>query len=156
MDGITVVDVKPSLVMGVRRTGKYQIIPQLLMELVHFSQKKGVQIIGPPVFVCHEKCAEEVLKANEEGNADVETAFPVSCKMEDEGDIKFYQLSGGKMAKIIHKGPYEECNSTYEKLFAWLEEKGYKITGLFREVYPNDPRVVPPEEIITEIYVPVG
>jgi hypothetical protein len=40
--------------------------------------------------------------------------------MNDE--IKCYDLSGEKMAKIIHKGPYEASGPVYERLFAWIFE----------------------------------
>ncbi len=58
------------------------------------------------------------------------------------------------MAKILHKGPHEECILTSEKLFSWIAENGKRIVGPIREIYLNDPREVPPEEITTEIYVP--
>jgi effector-binding domain-containing protein len=59
------------------------------------------------------------------------------------------------MAHVVYKGPYETCEPAYLALFAWIQEKGLTICGPIREAYPNDPRVVPLEEIITEIYVPV-
>lgn len=59
------------------------------------------------------------------------------------------------MAKIIHKGPYEECAPTYEKLFSWIAENGIGIFGHVREVYLNDPQEVQPDEVLTEIYAPL-
>jgi AraC family transcriptional regulator len=59
------------------------------------------------------------------------------------------------MAHVVHKGPYATCEPAYLALFAWIEEKGLTICGPIREIYPNDPRAVSPEEIITDIYVPV-
>ncbi|MCK4364790.1 MAG: GyrI-like domain-containing protein [Thermoplasmatales archaeon] len=59
------------------------------------------------------------------------------------------------MAKIIHKGPYEQCQPTYEKLYNWLEQNGWKIIGPVREVYLNDPSGVGMEEALTEIFVPI-
>jgi effector-binding domain-containing protein len=59
------------------------------------------------------------------------------------------------MAHAVHRGPYDTCESTYLALFAWTESMGLTICGPIREVYPNDPRAVPPEEIVTGIYVPV-
>lgn len=155
MEEINIVDIQPQTVMGMRKRGKYEIIAQMIPQVCQYVIEKGVQIIGPPVFVCHEKGAEEVMKANEEGNADVEIAVPVSSSVEDTDEIKGYELPGGKMAKIIHKGPYEACEPTYNKLFAWLKENGKTITGPTREIYMNDPKEVPPEEIITEIYAPI-
>ncbi len=60
------------------------------------------------------------------------------------------------MAKIIHKGPYEACAPTYEKLYTWIEQNGKTITGPVREVYLNDPREVGIEEALTEIYAPIN
>jgi effector-binding domain-containing protein len=60
------------------------------------------------------------------------------------------------MARIVHHGPYEACEPTYERLFAWISDKGLQITGPIREIYLNDPRVVSPEQILTEILAPVG
>jgi effector-binding domain-containing protein len=48
-----------------------------------------------------------------------------------------------------------ECEPTYEKLFAWIEESGKRLVGPTREVYLNDPREVPPEELLTEVYTPM-
>ena len=60
------------------------------------------------------------------------------------------------MARTFHSGPYEASEPTYLGLFAWLEGQGLSITGPMREVYHNDPREVPPEEILTEILAPVA
>jgi hypothetical protein len=39
---------------------------------------------------------------------------------------------------------------------AAIKEKGLRISGPIREVYPNDPREVTPDEIIKEIFVPAN
>ncbi|MCG7854799.1 MAG: GyrI-like domain-containing protein [Methanoregulaceae archaeon] len=69
--------------------------------------------------------------------------------------MNVYTLPGGRMARIVHLGPYEACEPTCLKLFAWIEEWGMKITGPIREIYHNDPREVSPDEIMTEILAPV-
>ncbi|UCE36985.1 MAG: GyrI-like domain-containing protein [Thermoplasmata archaeon] len=156
MSEITVVDIDPQMVLGTRKRGKYEIIAQLIPKVCEYAVQKEAQIQGPPIFVCHEKTVEEVMKADSEGNADVEVVVPVSQEVEETEDIKYYELPGGKMAKIIHKGPYEECEPTYRRLYAWIEENQKCIVGPIREIYMNDPREVPKEEIITEIYAPIG
>ena len=99
---------------------------------------------------------EEAKRADESGNADIEVCVPVAKRIPENDKIKCYELCGGKMAKTVHKGPYQECESTYMKLFAWLQENNYKIVGPIREGYVNDPREVAPEEILTIIYVPIS
>ena len=155
MEEITVVEVKPQRVLGMRKRGKYEMIATMLPHLSEFAVGRGMQIQGPPIFVCHEITPEKVMEADEAGNADVEVAIPVAGTVEETEEIKAYELPGGKMAKIIHKGPYEECGPTYEKLFAWLAAKGKEIVAPTREVYLNDPHDVSPEEILTEIYAPI-
>jgi effector-binding domain-containing protein len=155
MDEITIVDIPEQKVLGIRKRGKYEMIAELMPQLFQYAVSKGAQIQGPPIFVCHETGKDDVMKANQEGNADVEVAVPVGSEIEETDEIKCYSLPGAKMAKIIHKGPYEACEPTYNKLFAWVKENGMKIVGPTREVYLNDPREVPKEEILTEIYAPI-
>ncbi len=155
MSEITIVEVKPQMVLGMRKKGKYEIIAQLIPQVCQYAVQNGAQIQGPPVFVCHERTAEEVMKADSEGKADIEVVVPVSQKVDETEDIKYYELSGGKMARIIHRGPYEDCGPTYERLYAWIEENQMNIVGPIREIYMNDPREIPKEEILTEIYAPV-
>jgi effector-binding domain-containing protein len=155
MNDITIADVGPQLVLGIRQVGNFQMIPSLIGRLCQFVDEKKISVAGPPLFLCHEKTEAEVKKANETSTAIIEVAIPVHQTVAEEGDIKLYELPGGKMAKTIHRGPYENCKITYDKIFAWLEKNNEKITAPIREVYLNDPATVKPEEIITEIYVPI-
>ena len=121
---ISIVNVKPQLVLGMRKTGPYQSIAVMIPQICQFAAQNGIQMIGPPLFVCHETSPEAAIQADKEGNADVEVAVPIAMCGEETEEIKCYKLPGAKMAKIIHKGPYREETATYQKLFAWLEENG--------------------------------
>ncbi|MEL4305472.1 GyrI-like domain-containing protein [Methanococcoides sp. LMO-2] len=155
MSDIDIVEVGPQLVIGMRKTGKYELIAEMLPDLFHYAFDNGLEITGGPTFICHEIGEEAAMKAYREGNADVEVAVPIANKVDGTDTIKCYELPGGKMVKTIHKGPYEDSTQTYREFFAWIEEKGLTITGPTREIYLNDPMEVPPEEILTEIYAPV-
>jgi AraC family transcriptional regulator len=153
---ISVVDEKPQLVAGMRRTGHYKEIAVMLPALFEYSLKQGAIISGPPLYIWHEKSVDDAFKADEAGNADIEVCVPIAAKIPENEMIKCYILSGGKSAQIVHKGPYEACVPAYERLFAWLEENGLKLTGPIREAYLNDPREVAPEDILTIIHAPIG
>lgn len=157
MEQIEIIEVLPQLVLGMRQKGAYRDIPAMLGELYIYSMShQGIQN-GPPVFICHEGSVEEVMVANEAGDADMEVALPVEGPVEcEDGPIKTYELPGGRMVKVQHRGPYEGCGPTYTRLFAWIEEQGLDVTGPVREVYLNDPTQVKPEELLTEIYVPIS
>jgi effector-binding domain-containing protein len=153
---ISVVDEKPQLVAGMRRRGHYKEIAKMLPALFEYAMSQAAIIAGPPQYLWHEKSVEEAQKADEAGNADIEVCVPIAAKIPESDEIRCYILPGGKNAQIIHKGPYEACVPAYERLFAWLEENGLKLTGPLREAYLNDPREVAPEEILTIIHAPIG
>jgi effector-binding domain-containing protein len=155
MDEITVVELKPQLVLGMRKRAGYEEIGTMIQELYEFAADKNIGKVGRPIFICHEETVEQAMEADKNKNADLEVAISISEKVEETEDFKCYELPGEKMAKTVHKGPYEDCGPTYKKLFAWLEENGKRIVGLTREVYVTDPREVPPEEYLTEIYTPI-
>lgn len=156
MEEVEVVTVPETAVIGIRKRGHYRMIPELIMKTCIHAMEKGIMITGPPIFVMHEQSREEAMAADQEGTADVEIAVPVAGKAEGEGEVRSYTLPGGKMAKIVHRGPYEACEPTYNRLFAWIADQGKTITGPMREVYLNDPREVGQEEILTEIYAPIS
>lgn len=155
MENIALVEVAAQQVVGIKKTGAYDLIPELLMKVYAYTVKKNIAIAGPPIFLCHEISPEAVIEANEKRTATIEVAWPVSGTAKGENEIKVYELAGGRMAHTTHYGPYDSCEPTYLRLFAWIKEKGLHISGPIREIYPNDPREVKPEEIITEIFVPV-
>jgi len=155
MEEITIVLVPPQQVVGIKKTGNYTLIPELLMQLAGYIMKNKITFAGMPTFICHETSPECVKEANEKGTALVEVVWPVTGTVTGSGDIEVYTLPGGKMVRTFHKGPYETCEYTYLALFSWIEKHHLQITGPIREIYPNDPREVKPEEILTEIMVPV-
>ena len=152
---ISLVAVPPILVAGIRRKGSYRQIPVMIGELVEFIVRREIGPAGPPIYLWHEQSVEDAYRADASGDADIEVAFPVTGRTRPEGDIVTYELPGGLMARVLHKGPYQECTGTYERLFAWLESEGRKVAGPIREIYLNDPREVRPDEILTEILAPV-
>jgi effector-binding domain-containing protein len=155
MSEIVIGNVEPQLVVGMRKRGTYAQIRPMLASVRKYIEANGAQVAGPPAFVCHEN-PKEVVRANLLHNADVEVVIPVSAEIAGGEEITCYELPGGPMARITHKGPYEKSADAYKKLFAWLAENRKKVAGPTREVYLNDPKKVPPEELLTEIYAPVA
>jgi DNA-binding transcriptional MerR regulator len=54
-----------------------------------------------------------------------------------------------------HLGPYEEIGLADLALHAFAEEHGVVASGAIREVYRNDPAVVPPDALETDVLLPV-
>jgi len=155
MADVALVEVPTQLVLGLQRRGHYGDIAVVIGEVAQYGMAHGAQFIGPPVCVMHELSTEAAMKADQEGTAVIDIAFPVAAAVAGSDTVKCYKLAGGTMAKTVHKGPYEACGATYNALFEWLGKQGKHISGPTREVYLNDPREVKPEELLTEICAPV-
>jgi AraC family transcriptional regulator len=71
-----------------------------------------------------------------------------------EGAPKPLSIPAGRFAALLYKGPYAELEQAYDWLFGhWLPESGYDAAHfpIFEE-YLNDPRVTPPNELLTRIH----
>ena len=75
-DEFSIVNMEPQIVLGTRKTGPYKNIGELIPEMCQFVAQNGIQIIGPPMYICHETSEEDATKANNERNADVDVAVP--------------------------------------------------------------------------------
>ncbi len=152
---VTLVEVPPQLVIGKEKRGPYSLIPEVIGELAGYAMENGVELVGAPIAIMHETSEEEAKKADREGNALIDIAFPVAGACAGTELIRCYELPGGTMARTVHRGPYANIPTAYIELFKWIQKNGKQIVGPVREVYLNDPGVVPSEEIATEIYAPV-
>lgn len=76
---------------------------------------------------------------------------------EPRGEIGVRQLPGGKYAVYRYQGSYEHLKSVYDTVYSHLlPEGGYKpADSPGYEKYLNNPANTAPEELMTEIYVPV-
>jgi AraC family transcriptional regulator len=66
-------------------------------------------------------------------------------------------LPGGRTAVLTYKGPYSGIGPAYDTLFGnWLPGSGEEpADSPCFEIYLNNPREVPPEELLTEICLPL-
>jgi AraC family transcriptional regulator len=72
-------------------------------------------------------------------------------------DIQETTLDPGKMAVFPHRGPYEGLLATWQKVMGeWMPASGLTIRHAPTfEIYVNDPDNTPPDELLTEICIPV-
>ncbi|MFI1333556.1 MerR family transcriptional regulator [Streptomyces sp. NPDC020845] len=64
-------------------------------------------------------------------------------------------LPGGTFACATHTGPYDQISLTGHALVAWCVERGHAPTGPIRELYLNDPAVTAPDQLITQLLIPL-
>lgn len=86
---------------------------------------------------------------------DVCLAVPVA--VQPKGEIGVKDIPGGKYLVFRYKGPYSDLCPLYDTIYGhWIPEKGYTVgESSGYELYVNDPAVTAPEDLLTDIYVPV-
>jgi AraC family transcriptional regulator len=80
---------------------------------------------------------------------------PLSFTLDGFFQTKIHQRQ--KYAKFIHKGSYETCPETYQKIYAfWMFDVNLELKDApTLEFYLNDSATTPTAELLTEIYIPV-
>lgn len=78
-------------------------------------------------------------------------------KAAPKGDVGFKQLAAGRYATFIYKGPYSNLQAVYDTIYAkYLPEMECTLRDeASAERYLNDPCETAPEDLLTEIYIPV-
>jgi effector-binding domain-containing protein len=142
-------------VLSKRETGTYEeTIGKLIGDLMSIiispeNQRNFVKITGPFMTVYHDQDYKE------EG-ADIEVAIPITGRVVvDDSSVEVKNLNPRKVVSLIHKGPYEKIAEGYEAILSYVQEKDYVITGPMMDLYLNDPNSTEPEEIMTEIQIPI-
>ncbi len=143
-------------IVGKKGTGPYgETITRLMEDLCGqiFSpenQGNGLKVVGPFMTLYYD---EEY----REKDATMECAAPIAGRISlTDPAVEVRTLPGGPALSLIYKGPHSGLYGAWTRIGAWAEEHGYTANGLHREVYFSDPNVVPEEELLTELQIPVA
>ena len=67
--------------------------------------------------------------------------------------VKIGATPAGKAMKFEHRGSYDDIDSTYEAITAYLDEKGLEAQNLFIEEYLSTPKSADDQDMEVDIYV---
>lgn len=137
-------------VLSVRTHAAVQDLPALFGKIygaiMQYLAELGEQPAGMPFTAYHNMDMQ---------NLDLEIGFPVARKLAGKGEIQASEFPGGKLASVMHIGPYDQLGAAYDALGKWVQAQGYVPTGAMYEMYYDGPET-PPQETRTEILMPVG
>ncbi len=68
-------------------------------------------------------------------------------------DFSLGKSPSGRALKFSHAGSYDDIDTTYEAITAYLDEKGLKARNIFVEEYMNDPKSSEDSSLEMNIYV---
>ena len=104
---------------------------------------KWTLMIMQPELVTREMVQEAIEQVRVKKN-------PVSLPLQ-----RFESFDEGKVAQIMHIGPFSEEGPTVEKVHSFIEESGSQRTGKHHEIYLSDIRRAAPERWKTIIRQPM-
>lgn len=80
----------------------------------------------------------------------------VGPEVQGDDTVTIHEVPGGRHAVVLYKGPFVHIGRGYDVLFSWLPGSGEEPADrpMF-EVNLNDPRRTAPDELLTEICLPL-
>ena len=136
-------ELEPLLIAGYRMKGKYADIGKGFGKV---GKAMGFNIRGPAFGLYYDD-------GYREENADFEACMILKKEKAGKG-VDVRTLEGGRTVALIHRGSYDNIGRSYEKLTAYVKERGLTIIRPTREVYIKGPGMIfkgNPKKYITEI-----
>ena len=141
----------------IRHTGPYMEIGHAFERLKIWGDGRG--LLGPDTgcFGIFHDDPSEVAPAALRSAAAITVGPDADLGDLEESGVEIGTIPGGRHAVTLHKGPYAELESAYGWLYReWLPGSGEDPADLpCVEEYLNNPREVPPAELLTRIYLPL-
>jgi effector-binding domain-containing protein len=150
----TVKEVPEIRVISLREKGTYEkTIPEMMGKIFSIpyspeNRRNRITVNGPPAFICHDD-------EYKEADADIEIALPISGPVVVPEGTEIKILPATKVVSVLHKGRYEDVGPAYKRALDYVSENGHTMNGPSRELYLNDPKKVPQEELLSEIQIPI-
>lgn len=154
MHPVSIEDLQPERAAGVLHVGPYMNIGKAFQHLGGviaarnlFSQVKAMIAVYRDV---PGSKPDAELRAH--AAAIIADGFPA-----DIDGFEYFDLVGGKHAIMAHKGPYATLSAAYDWLYGkWLPQSGEEPRDAPPvELYVNNPMQTPPEELRTDIRLPL-
>jgi effector-binding domain-containing protein len=145
---IEIRSLEPQRVMGIRTPVKLaEIGPTIGRLMPELAGAVGEAMAGPPLARWH---------AWEGEGGEMELAVPVRGDVAETDRVRASELPGGRAVVHRHVGPYDGLHATWKAVLAEMESRGLRAGAAPWESYVSDPEATPPEEIVTEIVLPLG
>lgn len=149
---VKIVEVPAHIVIETHGAAKwddgYGKIVEAIGKLQAATDKANLKVVGRPLVAFTE---------TDDAGFKFKAMLPVdasaSAKFEFPPGILIGQSPSGKAVKFHHTGAYEDIDSTYEAITAYLEKKRLEARGVFVEQYLNDVKNAKDKSLQVDIYV---
>ena len=151
---VQVKEVPVTIVAYLRQKGPYTDIGNAIQKVLAWVLSNGWHLAGAPNAAYFNSPAEA---PPEELHWEVRwpVGLSISPREPNEEGLGVRRVESRQVTAVIHRGPYNQVGSTYKVLMESISGQGYEICGPAEEVYLNDPASTAPEELLTEVRLPV-
>ena len=116
-----------------------QSFGQILATLV----AEGIEPTGPAFALYHGPPTD---------TADLEVGFPVDRVIGAVEPVEPGSTPAGRVARLVHIGPYDQLGSSWERLGAWIGAQGETAAADLWEIYVTEPTPdADPATLLTEL-----
>jgi AraC family transcriptional regulator len=145
---------QPTRVAFLRHVGPYAEVCGVWERLCSWAGRKG--LLGPSSVIVGLSYDDPEITAPDKLRYDA--AIVVGPEVQGEGEIWVQEIPGGEYAVTMHRGPYETMYETYRAVFGqWLPASGREPGAApSLEFYRNSPESTKPEELLTELWIPLA
>lgn len=147
-------DVNAQRVVAVRHVGPYWQIGPAFGKLMGWVGASGVTPTGPGRMVSYDD-PETVPEAELRSDACIDVAPDFTT---DDPAVHVFDLAGGRYAVYTHPGEYAGIGPAWRTFFGqWLPGSGHQLDESRHtfETYLNDCDEVAPDELRTELFLPI-
>ncbi len=108
-----------------------------------------LRTVGTPMVIYHDLI-------DEVSDGDVEVCVPIHDSVLAHPTLTIHTLEAANVAAIVHRGPYDQITSAYQRILHQITLQGLEPVGPPREIYMNDPTITEPSARMTRIEYPVA
>ena len=140
-------------VVYIRHVGPYNEVGAAWSKLFPWAGRHG--LLGPGMRMVGIAYDDPDITPSDKLRYDA--ALAVSRPVAPSGEIGVQEIPAGEYAVALHTGPYHCLSDSYAELAGgWLPGMGRELRGAAAlEFYLNSPQNTPPEELRTEIWLPL-
>ncbi len=145
--------IEPMRVAFMRHVGPYQGVGPTFERFMAWAWQHG--LFGPNTLVLGLYPDDPRITPADKLRCDC--CITVGDDFRAEGEVGVQTIEGGEYAVATHRGPFEQLGAVYDWLYGtWLPSSGREPRHAPPfEVYRNSPQQVAPEDLLTEIYLPL-
>ncbi len=146
-------NIDPIKVAYIRHTGAYNEVGKVWERLIKFAYKKNLVFFKiKTIGIVHD--SPEITG---EQHIRYDACIAVRKEIKPESEIGYKVINGGKYAVFKYKGAYQKLGEAYDYIYAhWLPNSTFQLADepAF-EMYLNSPYKEKPENLLTDIYIPI-